>query len=65
MTDEFSFPSKRNFGDKMYKLATLHKGVTKANAEKTSKMNKAEGNKAKILKRSRGKYACYVRKAKW
>ena len=59
------FSAKRNFDDKTYKLATLHKGVTKAQAENTARMNKAEGNKARIIHKGRGKYACYVRKAKW
>jgi len=42
----------------------MHKGVTKAQANKTAKMNKAEGNKVRIINSGR-KYATYVRKAKW
>ena len=60
-----SFPGKRNFGDKTYKLATLHTGVTKSVATKTSKMNKLEGNKVRLIHKGKGKYACYVRKARW
>lgn len=60
-----SFSGKRNFDDKTYKLATLHKGVTKVVATKTAKINKSEGNKTKIIHKGKGQYACYVRKARW
>jgi hypothetical protein len=55
------FGLKRKFDNETYKLATLHGGVTKAHATKTAKMNKREGNKARIIKEGR-KYATYVRK---
>lgn len=55
------FGLKRYFDDELYKLATLHSGVTKAHADKTAKMNRAEGNKARVVKAGR-KYATYVRK---
>ena len=55
------FGLKRHFDDELYKLATLHSGTTKTNASKTAKINKAEGNKARVVKEGR-KYATYVKK---
>ena len=56
-----SFSLKRKFNGEIYKLATLHKGVTKSHANKTKKINIKSGNKARIVKQKR-KYATYVRK---
>ena len=58
-----AFGNIRKFDGKNYKLATLHKGVTKGDASRTAKMNKKEGNKTRIVKDGR-KYATYVRKSR-
>jgi len=55
------FSLKRKFDGKTYKLATLHKGVTKTHANKTKNINIKEGNKVRLIKHNR-KYATYVRK---
>lgn len=54
----------KKFNGENYKLATLGSGTTKAKADKTAKMNKAEGNFTRILKKG-NKYAVYVKKTTW
>ena len=55
------FGKTKTFNGKTYKLATLHGGVNKSNAEKTARMNSREGNRYRIVKIGR-KYATYVKK---
>jgi len=57
-----SFGKTRYFDGKLFKLGTLHKGVTKSKAQRTAKMNWNLGNKARVVKSGR-KYATYVRKS--
>ena len=58
---DYKFPTIKKFGGKNFKLATLHKGVTKEVAEKTKNINKKEGNEIRLIEKYR-KYAVYVKK---
>ena len=58
------FSYMRKFDGRIFKLATLGHGTTKSKANKTAKMNKAEGNFVRIIK-SGNKYAVYVKKTTW
>lgn len=62
MVKKSIFPLKKNFDGEFYKLATLHRGVSKSIAKQTAKMNKAEGNKVRVIEGRGGKYAIYVKK---
>lgn len=59
--DKGGFGKVRRYKGKTFKLATLHHGVSKKEAEKTARMNSKEGNSYRTVKMG-NKYAVYVKK---
>lgn len=61
------FPANKKINGKVYKLATLHKGMSYLKANSTYRINIDEGNKAVLtkMKMDDGNYtfAVYVRKS--
>jgi len=58
------FPSVCQFDGRIYKLATMGKGITWKEAGATVKINEAEGNFILVVGQG-GKYAVYVKKVTW